>query len=116
MMLCYTCIHMRVDEYVPDWSDITPGNPFAMYCNKRHWEFNPEAATTISLQLCLEHALTCPDYTDAQYVNLNEPQPQPPKPRRIHTCHKCSSLLTKGINNGGMLQTACLVCSHAVLQ
>lgn len=67
--VCYNCKHIYVSAPVPDWSDVTPGSPFRMGCDKGHWYFDPDEDTNIqSIRECLETATNCADFTETNHV------------------------------------------------
>lgn len=62
MRICGDCQFFHFDEASPGYSELTPGNEFAMMCMKNHWEFDTWSATLAQLKRVFTAALDCPDY------------------------------------------------------
>ena len=60
--LCWFCSNFLYENMVPDWSDVTPGDPFALYCRKNHWQFSAKKTTQMQFAQILSTAKECPDF------------------------------------------------------
>jgi hypothetical protein len=64
MKNCIDCLNWRVDSFTPDYSEMTPGNQFAMYCAKQYWELDIESAYEDTLAKYLKMANKCKEFED----------------------------------------------------
>jgi hypothetical protein len=60
--LCWFCQHFYWNNAERDWSDVTPGHDFEMYCNKRHWEFDVYKTSQLEFSDMINKAKTCKDF------------------------------------------------------
>ena len=65
---CYMCKHFDILTAQPDYSELTPGSSFDMYCLKSKWEFDPFTCTEEEYAKILETAQSCPNYEPADFV------------------------------------------------
>lgn len=61
--LCLFCKRFTMVAEEPDWSDVTPGSNFEMYCSKNHWDFDTRKASEDDFRKTLLTAEDCKDYT-----------------------------------------------------
>ncbi len=71
---CWACKWFAFEDGEPDYSDVTPGGPFSIRCNKfvvqrggrkltRYDESDPDQQT---FRKCINMAKTCPDFKDRE--------------------------------------------------
>ena len=62
--MCYSCRYLYVDE---GWcgSDVTPGNPPNLTCEKGHFDYEDALENRGGLKICLERADTCTDFEES---------------------------------------------------
>lgn len=56
---CLLCEHFNLVTAERDWSEVTPGAEFTMYCGQRVWDFNSYADTEETFRAKMETAATC---------------------------------------------------------
>lgn len=60
--LCWLCRHFNYTQAEPDWSEVTPGSDFSMYCSKHHWSFDSYKTSQEEFGEMLSTALNCKDF------------------------------------------------------
>jgi hypothetical protein len=71
MKICYKCEYCFVSLGDQGYGELTPGEPFEMWCQKQHWNFNNlrySSSDPEVLSKCIERAETCPDFSAAEWV------------------------------------------------
>ena len=70
---CYSCRHLRVDTEIPAYSEVTPGEPFAMKCEKGHWSVRPWTEVEPGeMEANLMRFAACPDKAWAAWTSEGE--------------------------------------------
>jgi hypothetical protein len=60
--LCWWCKHFQYSSAEHDWSEVTPGSDWNMYCAKSIWEFDTYKSSQADFAKCLSAAKTCSDF------------------------------------------------------
>ena len=73
MKLCIWCEHFNFDS---GWggTDVTPGDPAELECNKGHWNLNGMYLGVNEYRRCMLTAQKCPDYQLAEGLTQQELQ------------------------------------------
>jgi hypothetical protein len=66
--LCWFCKHLYYSNASPDYSEMTPGNDFAMDCIKSHWKFDAFETNQIEFFHIINTAKTCEDFVVAEHL------------------------------------------------
>lgn len=67
--LCWFCEHFHFWNAEPDYSEVTPGSDFSMYCDKQHWEFSPYHTSQTEFGKMLTTARECPDFVPVKEID-----------------------------------------------
>lgn len=64
MRYCVGCQHWDFDPGCGAYSDLTPGESWAMRCKKSHWYLCGYSTKQRDVEAAMEKAETCPDYIE----------------------------------------------------
>lgn len=59
---CWSCAHIHFFNSHPDWSDVTPGYDFDLWCTKGYWLFDANNDSLETFGTCLQSASRCADF------------------------------------------------------
>jgi hypothetical protein len=60
--LCWFCRHFYYNEFIPDYSELTPGEEWSIGCRKNMWEFSSSRDGQAEFAAAIMFAEKCPHF------------------------------------------------------